>query len=66
MSFDNKRAKELNKIIYEILEIDWSQYFLVKINVFGIKKSEQLYTNFTNVKFIYCEKVIFNEISLLT
>lgn len=60
LNLDNKRVKELNKIIYEILEIDWSKYFLVKINVFGIKKPEQLYTN---VNFVYHETVFFNEIS---
>jgi 2-phospho-L-lactate transferase/gluconeogenesis factor (CofD/UPF0052 family) len=62
LNLDNKREKELNKIICEILEVDWSQFFLVKINIFGIKKSEQLYTNFTNVNFVYYEKVFFNEI----
>jgi hypothetical protein len=63
LNFDNKRKKELNKIIYEILEIDWSKYFLVKINLFGTNKPEQFDVNVSNVKFIYHDQIIFDEIS---
>jgi 2-phospho-L-lactate transferase/gluconeogenesis factor (CofD/UPF0052 family) len=63
LNFDDGRKKELNKIIYEILEIDWSKYFLIKINFFGTNKPEQFDINAFNVKFTYHEKIIFDEIS---
>ena len=61
LNFDNRREKELAKILYELLEVNWDLYSRVLINIFGVNAATEINADFSNIKFSYYDKVIFDE-----